>query len=363
MKRNAKLYKDPYLIKREYMKYVFEIFNPDEYNILIANRFDIDNAIGMLFSIIQDTGEKKRSNVLTRNKILIYSETFDASKLLNLFYGETSVDKRLLEIYEKSFNTNSYIEVPTYDNHRLYYVLYHVLNKKSLEYVDPSILGGPTFKNKKKVHLTEYVSKEYNILMLPKTDEIFTLVEKLRTYIDTIPFGLEEKILSLGLMREKYEDEIKYGNIDKEGHLNEYLSMQKYILDVILREWNFSHRNLQNKDSLMDTLSKYITNRKTAREVFDFLDKQIKYYSNYDISKSSVEKEKIELQELRDMRMNVFYNLTPNEKMELNKYEFGTDDWNRKLDSMMDQDTGIRINIKTENVDPTNADINEEDYY
>jgi hypothetical protein len=360
---------DVYLFKKDLVMYMFEVIYPNEYNLLTINNFDISKAIDMLFATLRGTQKKDKETILEKHRMIIYSETFDTEKMMNLFYGDTSVDKGLIDNFINIFNSKIKGEEYkyVYKPHKItrHYMVSHDYKSKDRQYYDDNILVGPTFHGEEKIAVAKHLTKEYDVDTIDSKNKIFELVDKIRSRLSD-KYGLlmnfESDLLKLGYMRKKYADEITDPNVDKKIRYHQYLSFQKYIWNSVLDEWNLLHSDMKNKKGLSDTLMEYIISKKTAEEVFGFLVDSINYYKNYDISRISVEKEKMELQELRVMRMNIFYNLTPEEKLELLQYEFGSDEWNKRIDSVVEMDLGVRTIEKEENIDDANIDFYEDDY-
>ena len=102
---------------------------------------------------------------------------------------------------------------------------------------------------------------------------------------------------------------------------------------TILDTWNINHMIYHKSSDLFKVLHEYIKNKKTSDEVYEFLNEQLSFYQNYDISRKSHEIEQMKLSDLYEERINVYYNLTPEEKMEIDKYDWRSDDWINVIDA------------------------------
>jgi hypothetical protein len=129
-------------------------------------------------------------------------------------------------------------------------------------------------------------------------------------------------------MKKKYEES---------GKSKKYYDLQNHYRYTMMMEWFVIHGSIaemKNNDTLYIVLDRYVINRNSAKEVYEFLSNNI--YQHFDITKTSLEADRLRERELREFRIDIYYNLTPKEKIEVDIHDFGSDEWNSIIDGRVD---------------------------
>ena len=140
-------------------------------------------------------------------------------------------------------------------------------------------------------------------------------IELLRNYV-VLKKKFIESLSNFGMLIKKYNDEIKnLMNIRESDHYNQYQSLRKYLTYISAIEWQLINKIEIRHGDLWNLLIQFSKNTSKVKKVIKFLNKKIKFFSNLDISEFSVQNTKLNEIEDREQRFNIYFNMTPEEKL------------------------------------------------
>lgn len=326
-KKHVKVVQTLMKFKQDLLIYVYESLFPNEYKLLKRNKIKIQilmNYIVDNYLNISKLPTKITTNILLgdfRNKYKVSKIMYDDPSVLD------EIDKKHKSPLYKQYNIKPLL-------HEINYNVDNIVIDVNLK----------KLKIKKVKMLKSGVAKKYDITF-DIVGESMKLYEKIKKYIFKISREFLNDLRGLGFMNNRFVDDTIKG-ITKD----EYLSRQFHILNDMLREWNMRH-DMNSGKNLYDVLNLYIKNDKDAKEVYEYLRKHIDMYKLIDVSDKSIEYDKIQQQELNENRINVYYNLTPDEKLAIDKFTAWSDEWKEELDARLENYMHASELIKKEQED------------
>jgi hypothetical protein len=341
---------DNYGYIRDYIIYVFSILYTKDYNLFETNGFKMNMLFNFIYSKYKDRDiDRIQKLVIDKNRIIMSNASRDLRdyNISRIFYEKKEIEviRKITDYIDecnKSFKgKNMNCKTPFHINRLSYrkpkYVIGDIIDK----YVYEKKIDKDILKKGIKREITKRllgIPIKYIGAYEENKEYILSVVSKLRLYIDSSALlNYEKKILGIGFLGDKYNDEIKGMKKEDIKLLRfKYINLQKHFRKIMLKEWLVYHKQMKiYKDdlTLFKVLDDYIEDKETATTVYEFLEDFMWFYKNFDISKISVEKERMRIQELREFRINIYYNLTPEEKLTIDKFDFGSDEWNQEVDS------------------------------
>ena len=317
--------------KKYFLLYLMEILYKEEYFILKNNNIKME----LLFNINNNVNNINKLKFIVTETKSIYTNKSNIEKIINTI-SYSKIDIKSLQNYK---NIKHIIETKdvTDINIKKFYdrdALFKINSRRS-KYID-------VFKTSNSKYNIEYTKikkfdiplhKDNSLNNSPNSGNTHKLINKLKKYIE-IKYNMQVIIDNLGFFNKRYEDQ---GRENKD----QFLYYKNTLLNTMKKEWIFMKKLDDSDKNIIEIYNDYIINVKTAKEIY----KSINYYSTLfntmDISETSVEREKIKLMEIRDERMNIYYNLTPEEKLELDKLIFGSEEWNNEIDNKLEIDEYI----------------------
>lgn len=285
-----------------YLTYVFKSVFPDEYAAEEAHIEDNIRTIYRNFSRPRETEDVVTEYIITKHDVNAINE----------------IVRRKANNFEPHHITSS----AAYSRHKTSR-LYRDSSADHTEIHGPVGGGGGQFTQQEK---EPELVVDYTDIFKSK---IPTLIDKLSTFLDdqSVKF-LSSKMQNIGFMKREFAD-------DTTKDIKKYRGFQNEIISTMYKEWRvFAGTN----DGSIDAMIKFVMTKETAMKLNDFLVNQINLYSYYDVSQLSVEKEKIRNREQREYRVNVYYKLTLEEKLEIDRYTPFTEEWNAIIDAIGEKD-------------------------
>jgi hypothetical protein len=320
---------------KQYLIYIFSTLFDEDFKIMIDNKIKIDKIIDSVYKEYKRNAESISHDVkqiITENKIIAPIRGEVSIKLLKMLSGGK------YSLYDiASTSTQPYVHISDRNVKYKYYVEKYVDKKV---YYD-QLYTGPASKLDKRYNLIKHGKIIFSTMMDTNNSKthIYNILNKLKTKIhDKDITKQSKKIDNIGyLIKRQTEDKLNI--IDT----TEY---KMYMLEVMKKEWNMIHGVMDKYDNNIDIyeiLDDYIKDTETAEDVYDFINHYINMTKYFDISLTSIDNKRIMDQELREERINVYYNLTPEEKLEIDKFDFGSDEWNTEISLRAELYTGKKL--------------------
>ena len=318
---------------KQYLLYIFESLFDEDFKIMHDNKIKIDKIIDGVYKEYKRNIDSVVHNikpVITEDKIVLPVKGEISFKLLNIFsngkYSLFDGNNRSLYPYNHisdrgvifNYNLNRNI------NKNIYYDEMYIGPKNEL-------------KNK-----YEYIkSEEPQFITIQDTNNsneyIYSIINKLKIRIHNKDIDqLSKKMEGIGyLNKRQIEDNI---------NILDTREYKLFILNVMKREWEMLHGTIENTNiDIYKVLDDYIVDTETAEDVYDYINHYIDMTKYFDISIISIENKRIKEQELREERINIYYNLTPEEKLEIDKFDFASDEWNTEISLRAELYTGKKL--------------------
>ncbi len=174
------------------------------------------------------------------------------------------------------------------------------------------------------------VYKKTNIICNINHKDIIKLIEKISSYKDVS--YIFNDIKNIGVFKHK--------STNKE--------FQNLILESYKKEWLIYH-SYQSDLNIWKLLDNYIKDRNTSDEVLNFINYMVEFSQYSDIDLNKIEKQKLRELELKEDRINIYYHMTPDEKLDMDRYNFGSEEWNTRIDALKLQIFGEKNNQELDN--------------
>lgn len=319
--KNEKDVKNDYIMS--YCVYLMKKIYENDYTILTSNKYKIENLVKYILNIYNSIMSHDIPESLKKDGY-IFINAIDPIKLHGIF--EYKVGK--LQVQDiKPY----YVQLRSF--------VYKNINHGEINYEKFPFITTERYNDNIDM-IDDIKIHEYK-------EKIIYVIDKLGQHIQKID---KTGIINLGFLQDKFNTE---GN----GDISSYESIQQYLVNIVGIEWMTFHKAIK-ADNFIDNMLKFIVNIDTANEVNNFLNKKIEFINAMDVSQTSLQQEKINKQLQQQERINIYYNLTPEEKIEIDRFKFGSDEWNDQIEKR-----GQRIEIPTivETEETTTDSMNLED--
>lgn len=330
-----------------------------EYKLKFVN-FLIKNIYFDKYSTIKSTYIDIHKLILYGYKLLSeYQHSIFYKKLPYRFSNSTSIDIETIKIIEDNKHIRSVrkhiITIPinlTYFPLDYKYRYIKSYNRLSFKYAKYNI---------KKYDIdnipeVKYISIENHIPFIKK------LILKLYNFniIDDTKIYFK-KIYNIGSLPKKMNEDLNENtNIDRDLIKQKYNKLQLYNINIIKSEWCLKI-SIISKKSLFKLLLSYIVNKKTAIIVKNFLDKNINFYNDMDITDTYIKYVEEQKYELKQSRWNAYFNMTPDEKIIIDVAK--SEDEKNKLIDLFINNSIIKKEPELTNLDHPEVETEYQLYY
>jgi len=343
-----------YKVIKIYMIYIFNIYYNKDYLLLYNNNIKFDVLFDLIFIIYEEhdkNNKKIEKYKLTVNFIYLFDDIYTSlitEKLTKLFYRNyPSIVNQINDDVKLNVNklSDSIMDNIIYKKETIDHKQYRPVTSKNIN-----------TKSKHKILLfnTEHDVMKYGYIHITN-DDIDSLINKLKIYSSYNKFvSLYNILQNIGFLENRYsESETPFKD-------KIYKIYKRTIWNDIRESWLSSMKSYKDKrfmnKNIIQIFTIYVTNEKKSDEIIKKILEYKKFNDISDISKSSIELAKIKKLETRQERINIYYNLTPQEKLEIDRFTFGTDEWNDQID--MRKEIDMTYVPTTEEDDYMNYDEN-----
>jgi len=176
----------------------------------------------------------------------------------------------------------------------------------------------------------------------------------IKNYINSCNINFTLKcIKNYGMLLERMIDEPNKNYKQFANFYKNTVSLQHWCIKYKLYDINIP------KNELFSTILN--TNQITKKNIANFIYKKIFHYNQYDITDSYLENEKLRIETLTHMRFMAYFNLTPEEKIQIDKLS-SIEEKNKILDSFYKKNEILDSFYKKNEILEDTKDDKDQDY-